>query len=182
MRRTMAFAAAASLAASVALLPRATSAQPGLVSADPPPGARLGQPPPQVTLCFDEPLARASLSQYQASVRDALGTPLPVTIAFSQDGTCLVLVPQWPEGARGPYSVFYQVRSQATGLPATGTVDFQVGVAASRPDLFRYPAVTAAAAAGAAVLGLLLAAVRRLVGYEPHRPRREAEASSRSHH
>jgi hypothetical protein len=133
-----------------------------------------------VRLCFSEPLAHASPSQYRASVTDALGTPLPATIAFSQDATCLLLTPQWPQGSKGRFSVFFQVRSQATGEPTTGSLSFQVGVGAARPDLFRYSVLTAIAAAGAAFLGLLLAGLRRLVGYEPHRPRREAQTSS--HH
>ncbi len=181
MGRKTIVAAAASLALSAALLPQGASAQPRLVEADPPPGARLGEPPVAVRLCFHEPLARESLSQYRASVRDATGVPLPLSVAFSQDGTCLFLVPQWPAGARGSYSVFYQVRSQATGQTATGSFDFQVGVGAARPDLLRYPAITAVAAVGAAALGLVLAGLRRLVGYEPHRPRRKAEASHPQH-
>ncbi|MDT7944470.1 MAG: copper resistance protein CopC [Dehalococcoidia bacterium] len=180
MRKLLLPAAIASLGLWASLSPPQASAQPTLVSSYPGPDSRLGQPPPVVRLCFSEPLAHASPSQYRASVTDALGTPLPATIAFSQDATCLLLTPQWPQGSKGRFSVFFQVRSQATGEPTTGSLSFQVGVGAARPDLLRYPLLTAIAAAGAAFLGLLLAGLRRLVGYEPHRPRREAQTSS--HH
>jgi len=182
MRKVLTSAAIASLGLWGALSPPQASAQPILVSAYPGANARLGQPPPVIRLCFSEPLARVSPSQYRASVTDALGTPLPTTIAFSQDGTCLLLTPQWPQEPIGRFSVFFQVRSQATGEPTTGSLSFQVGVGGARPDLLRYSALTAIAAAGAAFLGLALAGLRRLVGYEPHRPRRESETHIASHH
>ncbi len=175
-------AASAITAGALTLTSAPALAQPQLASVDPPAGSRLANAPQVIRLCFTEPISVASTAHYRLTLTDAQGLPLPIVIAPSGGNSCLEVRPQWPAQPRGTYSLFYQVRSAATGQVSTGTISLQVGLAGARPDLLRYTALTAAAAAGACLVGLLLAGVRRLVGYEPHRPRRSAEASTSSHH
>jgi len=152
-------------------------AQPRLTESTPKQNARLGRPPQTVRLCFNEPIARSGGGDYTLSLARAGGGTVPLSASPSDDGTCLDVRPSWPQEATGSYTLFWMVRQEQGGQSLSGSLTFTVAPP-SPPDVLRLALLTTASVAGAAAVALVLTLIRRSIGYEPHRPRAEAESES----
>ncbi|HLT11376.1 MAG TPA: copper resistance protein CopC [Micromonosporaceae bacterium] len=170
------------VAGTVALPAVPAAAHASLVASDPPNGAELAEPPPQVRLRFTE---RVSLPPGGVALRNATGAIVPSAPAFVvADEPSTVVLPVPADLPVGGYLVTFRVVS-ADSHPVVGAIAFGVGAApaslagAALDDAGTgVPAVFAAARwisyAGLALLagGLVMLALCWPAGWALRRPRR----------
>lgn len=141
MRRPFLLALAA-LAAAL-LWPGAAAAHAGLVLAEPPAGAVLDAPPPQVLLTFSE---RLDPQYSRLQLVDEWGTIIATTTRGDPEQPSRLLLTLGPL-PHGSYTAIWRVRSAEDGHITEGVVPFGVGVAADLAAVLPAPGAPAPALA-----------------------------------
>ncbi len=180
-----------------------------LTEADPADGARLGQPPETVHLCFSQLIRGDFLISYKLPS----GPNLDLRIAFLPNGRCLDVQPTLPDDPpEGEHTLEWQVAAATGGEEGSGELRFQIGERSPAvtpspaagatpppttpptggttagggangdgPEILLTALITTASVGGAAVLLTLGYLLRRRIGFEPHRPPPSDENEGEEH-
>jgi methionine-rich copper-binding protein CopC len=189
LTRLLALAVVLALAFSLHPLLSPAHAQPSLVESTPADGAIINAPPDRINLCFNEPIR----TDFHFTLRIPNDRTTSFTPLLREGRDCVeLLVRNVPENVRGLWTLEWRVSSQQSTAARTGSLDFTVRGGSSAggpggaapadggPDLFETPVITAAAFGIAALVGLLLYAIRRKIGFDMHRP--PPEGAGDDHH
>ncbi len=166
-----------------------------LTEVDPPDGARLDAPPEVVHICFSEPVAIDDSDTFDFAYTMPDGRVLGRRTAFQTDGLCVDVFPGLPEERpAGEYSIEWRVTAVEGEEESFGTIRFQVTQSTSvepspaasptlketpgtgqsdgddGPDILLAALITTGVVGGAVVLFTLAYLLRRLIGYDIHRP------------
>jgi methionine-rich copper-binding protein CopC len=173
-----------------------------LIEVNPPDGAQLDEPPDVVHVCFSRRVNKDEPPTFDFRFVMPDGRALGRRTAFQSDGMCADVYPGLPdERPAGEYSIEWRVTSAEGDATGSGTLRFQVtgssrvvppagptvGVGATPtpaltdssdddgPDILLLALITTGVVGGAAVLFGLGYLLRLRIGYEPHRPPKDAE-------
>ena len=185
-------------------------AQPQLTESDPSDGASIAELPSFLLVCFSEAIDFENLPEgFSFTIIPPDGPALGLRTEWQTDSQCAHVFPGRPAGGvKGEWTFRWTVLSVATGESGTGSFTFNVTQEASPaptsppapfprtsptaaptsgggdgggPDILELALLTIAAAAGAAVIGLVGYLIRRRIGYFPHRPP-PRDGSEQEHH